>query len=235
MGLVSCRECGKQISSKAKTCPDCGIKKPYRPTFKDMPKWQRYFVVFTIGPVALMLVAAIIGGDGMKESQLLERIKLLTDDQLEKKYKAYSSLYEINPNPEYLANVIQYGKEYLRTIPVTEVSKNLKIYEHLAEIDSDSSYTDKLASYTFMSDISMDCAIAAQNLSKQNVNNPTTYESHSLSTYGRWLSQTEFGYTHKFEAANSFGVVSEFTAEYICTTNQDTREYRVQRVAVKRG
>lgn len=28
MALVSCRECGKQVSSEAAVCPHCGIKKP---------------------------------------------------------------------------------------------------------------------------------------------------------------------------------------------------------------
>ena len=28
MGMVKCRECGKEVSDKAKTCPSCGIEKP---------------------------------------------------------------------------------------------------------------------------------------------------------------------------------------------------------------
>ena len=28
MGMVNCRECGKDVSDKAETCPHCGIKKP---------------------------------------------------------------------------------------------------------------------------------------------------------------------------------------------------------------
>lgn len=29
MALKSCRECGKQVSEAAKTCPQCGIEKPF--------------------------------------------------------------------------------------------------------------------------------------------------------------------------------------------------------------
>lgn len=28
MSMVNCRECGKEVSSEAKSCPHCGIKKP---------------------------------------------------------------------------------------------------------------------------------------------------------------------------------------------------------------
>lgn len=32
MALVSCGECGKEISTKAKVCQHCGAKPPYRPS-----------------------------------------------------------------------------------------------------------------------------------------------------------------------------------------------------------
>jgi hypothetical protein len=28
MAMAKCRECGKDVSSKAKTCPNCGVKRP---------------------------------------------------------------------------------------------------------------------------------------------------------------------------------------------------------------
>lgn len=31
MSVIGCKECGKQISSGAKACPECGAKPPYRP------------------------------------------------------------------------------------------------------------------------------------------------------------------------------------------------------------
>lgn len=30
MAIKSCRECGKKVSSEAKVCPGCGVKKPYQ-------------------------------------------------------------------------------------------------------------------------------------------------------------------------------------------------------------
>lgn len=30
MAMKSCRECGQQVSSEAKVCPGCGVKKPYK-------------------------------------------------------------------------------------------------------------------------------------------------------------------------------------------------------------
>ena len=32
MALKPCGECGEAISSRAKTCPHCGIDKPFKPT-----------------------------------------------------------------------------------------------------------------------------------------------------------------------------------------------------------
>lgn len=32
MSMAKCRECGKEVSSEAETCPHCGIKKPVKPT-----------------------------------------------------------------------------------------------------------------------------------------------------------------------------------------------------------
>ncbi len=30
MAMKSCRECGQKVSSEAKVCPGCGVKKPYQ-------------------------------------------------------------------------------------------------------------------------------------------------------------------------------------------------------------
>ncbi|WP_407057088.1 hypothetical protein [Citrobacter freundii] len=30
--MRSCRECGQKVSSEAKVCPGCGVKKPYQLT-----------------------------------------------------------------------------------------------------------------------------------------------------------------------------------------------------------
>lgn len=47
MAMIKCPECGKEISNKAKTCPNCG---------RDM-KWLSKRIVFIIK----LIVAIIIG------------------------------------------------------------------------------------------------------------------------------------------------------------------------------
>jgi len=33
MALVKCKECGEQVSSNAKTCPNCGVNAPKKTSF----------------------------------------------------------------------------------------------------------------------------------------------------------------------------------------------------------
>lgn len=53
MALGSCKECGQQVSSGAKTCPHCGVKKPY----KKIPRKATLYD-FTI--LMVVLVAMLI-------------------------------------------------------------------------------------------------------------------------------------------------------------------------------
>jgi uncharacterized paraquat-inducible protein A len=57
MALVACKECGENISSKAKKCPKCGIKISRMSVSK--------FILITI--VAIILVSAL--GEGKREGQ----------------------------------------------------------------------------------------------------------------------------------------------------------------------
>lgn len=50
MALVPCRECNHQVSTKAKTCPNCGIGEPARSTAKDF--WH--------GLIGLALIGGLI-------------------------------------------------------------------------------------------------------------------------------------------------------------------------------
>lgn len=43
MAMKKCRECGHSVSSGAKMCPSCGVKKPYISTFKGI------FILVVIG------------------------------------------------------------------------------------------------------------------------------------------------------------------------------------------
>jgi hypothetical protein len=231
MALRNCRECGKQVSMTAPTCPHCGVKKPYKKTFSDMPKWQQYFVFLTLGPVAVMIAI----GYANREDAGLKRVQDLSDDQYKGKYEEYVNLNEISPSTGYKNKATEYGKKYLQTIPVTEASKNLQIYKNLADFDPTSDYEGKIALYSFMVDVSTSCAISAQKMSKGGLNNPSTYDSHALGSGGKWLSQNRYGYVHSFGGANAFGVATNFQAEYVCNTNADTKKYSVQRVSLTKN
>ena len=54
MALTTCRECGKQVSTDAKTCPHCGTSAPAKKKAKGgIGKWL--LIVFAIGLVAMVL------------------------------------------------------------------------------------------------------------------------------------------------------------------------------------
>lgn len=61
MALVNCRECGKQVSTEAVTCPNCGIANPAPPPRKPNVGRGR-FILFAIGfLIVLGLVQALTG------------------------------------------------------------------------------------------------------------------------------------------------------------------------------
>jgi len=54
MALTTCRECGKQVSTDAKTCPHCGTSAPAKKKAKGgIGKWL--LIIFAIGLVANVL------------------------------------------------------------------------------------------------------------------------------------------------------------------------------------
>lgn len=68
MALVACRECGKEVSTEAKTCPHCGTSKPAMQPKVTQPvdetvkaagsrKWiKNMLILAAIGMVALVVV-----------------------------------------------------------------------------------------------------------------------------------------------------------------------------------
>lgn len=234
MALGNCRECNNQVAKSAKVCPHCGVKKPYRKpreSWAEIPTWRK--VVGIAFWVSILVVFVSIYSK--REERLLEQVTALEQADYKGKYEGYSKLYDINStNSEYSRKAIEYGKAYLKTIPVTEARENLKAYERLAELDSSSDYKEKIALYSFMVDISWDCEETAHKMSRRLLNNPSTFESNVVGTGGGWLSQNRYGYVHRFEGANAFGVKTTFVAEYICNTNPDTRKYSVQRMSISR-
>ena len=54
MAMTTCKECGKQVSTGAKTCPHCGTSAPAKKKAKGgLGKWL--LIVFAIGVVAAVL------------------------------------------------------------------------------------------------------------------------------------------------------------------------------------
>ena len=54
MAMTACKECGKAVSTGAKTCPHCGTSAPAKKKGKGgIGKWL--LIVFAIGLVAMIL------------------------------------------------------------------------------------------------------------------------------------------------------------------------------------
>ena len=54
MAMTACKECGKAVSTEAKTCPHCGTSAPAKKKGKGgIGKWL--LIVFAIGLVAMVL------------------------------------------------------------------------------------------------------------------------------------------------------------------------------------
>ena len=60
MALKPCRECGKEVSTKAKTCPQCGISHPTSQLDRGTKQ--------ALGCLALIIVVVVIGQIGSQSS-----------------------------------------------------------------------------------------------------------------------------------------------------------------------
>jgi hypothetical protein len=64
MALVKCRECGKEISTKAASCPNCGVKSP------APGRTAKRLLLYLLGiPVAVGLIAGIFGQRGLDQPE----------------------------------------------------------------------------------------------------------------------------------------------------------------------
>jgi uncharacterized paraquat-inducible protein A len=56
MALVACKECTKQVSTKAVTCPHCGAK-------VGLDRWDRHYrngARFVVGAVCFIFIGALL-------------------------------------------------------------------------------------------------------------------------------------------------------------------------------
>ncbi len=78
MALITCPECGQQVSTLAATCPHCGVAKPATvaaerlpPARRLVPTWVIAFSIL-IGVVGLMILVNSGGRDESKPAPLTE-------------------------------------------------------------------------------------------------------------------------------------------------------------------
>lgn len=91
MPLVNCRECKKEVSTEAKVCPSCGVKKP-QPKAKDMGIGSIFLVLLAGSCVAgPMLISHQKANDAAEEAAALTPAQLAAKDAA-KKAQAEKSL-----------------------------------------------------------------------------------------------------------------------------------------------
>lgn len=78
MALIKCNECGKEISDKAATCPNCGCPIQYQPDGRaNTPSWESVYSAIDCGDMmgATKLIKAITGASiqEARETALLIR------------------------------------------------------------------------------------------------------------------------------------------------------------------
>jgi hypothetical protein len=217
MSLVACRECMKEISSDAKKCPHCGVKNPYKKTWKDFSKLKKTFVIFG-SVVTGFFILAMIANDANREKILLQELTTADKTDSEALYKIYSGLYESNKqNDEYISGLLTSGKTYLKSIPSKLTKENLEIYHLLNEAEPSNILQAKVDHYEAKTSFENDCTNTAYSNTKKLATNPATYDSGMI--YGDWVSENEYYVVHNFSAKNAFGVTFEKVAKFICTVH----------------
>jgi hypothetical protein len=63
MAMVKCRECDKEVSNKAKTCPNCGVKNP-----QPQSKFNLYLKL-ALGAILVISIVKCVNDSGNQESE----------------------------------------------------------------------------------------------------------------------------------------------------------------------
>ncbi len=91
MGMVKCRECGKDVSDQAKTCPHCGVAKPAPESKLGL------YVKLGLGAVLVIAMARCTSGQEERKSQALaekQRIEVSTTPQQRAREEAEKAKWE---------------------------------------------------------------------------------------------------------------------------------------------
>lgn len=111
MALIACRECGKGISSTAKVCPNCGVKKPAPKRPASNRKW---FLIGIFLLIALILVPSreknkaeqesgpdcqIARADGTKSERVCDLRKLCGERKGASDNAEYANMMVVDADP----------------------------------------------------------------------------------------------------------------------------------------
>ncbi len=89
MALIKCKECGENVSSKAKACPNCGAKPPAQTSLFT------WLVLFTILYLVLSPMLSDVGQLGMTpEERAAYQAQRETERQAERERKAQQEIKE---------------------------------------------------------------------------------------------------------------------------------------------
>ena len=98
MALISCTECGKQISDKASACPHCGapVTAPNEAAAEPVKKGPKLWLWVPLGLVAAFLAVGIVNGnspEGKERARQRDAIDLCWKEQGRKSNSAGSAQF----------------------------------------------------------------------------------------------------------------------------------------------
>ena len=130
MALLECRECKGTISSEARVCPHCGIKKP-APASVFVRKLTQFFRKLALAAAVLfafLLVIGIIVGDKTPKTEVAEQ-------------KAKTPSRSVNPQPTTQEKIASASKQ--RSAPSKSDYIGCKTKERLSELGAAASNNDR--------------------------------------------------------------------------------------------
>ncbi len=87
MALIKCKECGHEVSTKAETCPNCGIQISIVAKINRYD-WLKWPLVILIILIVFPAVCSRLPGFGLFNSDPIPSFQSLVDDAREKRIKA---------------------------------------------------------------------------------------------------------------------------------------------------
>ncbi len=116
MALKPCRECGEDVSTEAKTCPHCGVKKPIlKSDSQKMTKiliWLFMITIIAVGIVAIISLSRTDENIDETELTMTERARLQALSARMELRDSIHNAEEVNPPSEsrsLSARVVQIG------------------------------------------------------------------------------------------------------------------------------